>query len=85
MEVGNNGRTTMGTIELANNTAQVKNLTVRKAQNATGVSGIDAAGSSPPRLSAVIVSDCNLVATDTPIGANVQAAPVQFVDRNNRK
>lgn len=76
--------TTLGQMRLANNTAKIRNVTIRKADGATGTTGIASLSTSPHRVSAVVIQDCNLSAMDTPIGANVALAPIRYVSRDNK-
>lgn len=85
-QVGLGGATvvTLGQIRLVNNTATLRNVTIRKAAGATGTVGVDAFSTSPHRVSRLVIADCDLSGVDTAIGSNVQAAPCGYVARDNK-
>ena len=74
--------TTPGTIELANNTATLRDLVVTPKPNTSGHVAVNAASNSPARMSMVTLEDCDFSAVSTPIGTNVTLAPVRYAVSN---
>lgn len=85
-QVGLGGETvvTLGNIELANNTALLRDLVIAAAMNSSGTVGVNAASTSPHRLSMLTIDGCDFSAVDTPIGPNVAAAPVRYAIANTK-
>lgn len=65
-----------GSLSLANNTIDIRGLTMRKATGATGVVGVNTLSNAPPRATAVRVKDSNLRGVDTPITDQAASCPV---------
>lgn len=76
--------TTPGTIELANNTAVLRDLTVTPKPNTNSHVGVNAASTAPHRLSMLTIEDCDFSALATPIGSNVTLAPVRYAVSNTK-
>lgn len=76
--------TTLGTIELANNTAVLRDLVVTPKPNTNGHVGVNAAATTPHRLSMLTIDNCDFSALATPIGANVTQAPVRYAVSNTK-
>ena len=76
--------TTLGTIELANNTAVLRDLTVTVKPNTNSHVGVNAANNAPHRMSMVTIENCDFSAAATPIGTNVTQAPVRYAVNNTK-
>lgn len=76
--------TTPGTIEVANNTAVLRDLTVTPKPNTNSHVGVNAASTSPHRLSMLTIENCDFSALATTIGANVTQAPVRYAVSNTK-
>lgn len=76
--------TTLGTIELANNTAVLRDLVVTPKPNTNGHVGVNAAATTPHRLSMLTIENCDFSALATPIGSNVTLAPVRYSIRDTK-
>jgi len=76
--------TTLGNIEVANNTAKLVDLNITPLINTDSHFGVSAASSSPYRVSALDIVNCNFAGMATSIGANVKNAPCGYSEVNNR-
>lgn len=76
--------TTLGSIQVANNTVKISDLTVTPAPNQDNHIGVGAAATSPYRVSSLVIQDCNFYGLGTPISTNVQSAPAGYVARDNK-
>lgn len=69
-----------GSLSLANNTIDIRGLTMRKAAGATGVAGVGTFSNSPPRATAVRIRDSNLRNVDTPITSVTAQGPAFYAE-----
>lgn len=76
--------TTLGNIEVANNTVTFRRVRVTPATNASGTTGVTAAASSPHRVSSVIIDNCDFSGMSIPVGTNVPLAPAGYVFRDTK-
>lgn len=76
--------TTLGNIEVANNTCKLENLTIMPAGDTDAHVGVNAAANTPSRLSAITIADCNFGGIATAVGSNVLLAPCGYISRDNR-
>ena len=67
--------TTLGQIEVANNTAFLRDFRVTTALNTGGHVGVQAANTTPHRVFSVTLENCDLSAAETPVALSVTQAP----------
>lgn len=82
--LGSETVTTLGNIEVANNTVKLVDLTVSPEGNTDNHLAVNAASNNPPRLSAITIADCNFGGIATPFGPNILLAPCGYIARDNK-